>query len=266
MPESCERLARDLVRTAWRAGQAVMRHFGTADVEMKGDNSPVTAADRDADALIRADLDALAPDIPIVSEESVGPEIAAPGPRFFLVDPLDGTKEFISRRGEFTINIALIEDSAPTFGLVYAPATKVLCLTVAAGRAAQCSLDPAGPEPNLDALALEPLRTRARSDQGLVAAASRSHLDETTRRFLADHHITETISAGSSLKFCLLAQGKADVYPRFGRTMEWDTAAGHAVLVAAGGVVLSEDGAPLRYGKSARGLDNPGFVAWGRAP
>jgi 3'(2'), 5'-bisphosphate nucleotidase len=259
-------LAERLMATAWHAGRAILSHFGDTNADMKADESPVTAADRESDALIVADLAALAPDIPVVSEESVPSPITDPGPRFFLVDPLDGTREFIARRGEFTVNIALIEQGRPHFGLVYAPALSDIYLTLAPDHAARGKLDAAADLPAFGEMAWQKLSTRAPAKDNLVAVVSRSHLDNATQEFLSVHGITDSVPGGSSIKFCLVAEGKADVYPRFGRTMEWDTAAGHAVLAAAGGVVLDEDGEPLRYGKYERGLDNPGFVAWGRAP
>ncbi len=259
-------LAKELTKTVARAGAVIMSYFGNAAVELKDDASPVTAADLEADALIVAALAEIAPDVQVISEESVETSGTSPGSRFFLVDPLDGTKEFISGRGEFTVNIGLIENGTPTFGLVYAPALSKIFVTLSANHAVSGELDPGGGEPAFDKITWQKLTTRTPPPEGLVAAVSRSHLDDDTSDFLAQHAINDTVSGGSSIKFCLLAEGKADVYPRFGRTMEWDTAAGHAVLSAAGGTVLDETGQPLRYGKTERGLDNPGFVAWGRQP
>lgn len=259
-------LAEKLTVTAWRAGAVIMSYFGNVEVELKDDASPVTAADRESEAVIVAELAALAPDVATISEESAAIPAINPGSSFFLVDPLDGTKEFISGRGEFTVNIALIENGTPVFGLVYAPARSKIFITLARDRSVSGSLDPGDPEPAFANITWRELATRPPPPAGLVAAVSRSHLDEDTKIFLSQHAISDTISGGSSIKFCLIAEGKADVYPRFGRTMEWDTAAGHAVLCAAGGVVLDETGQPLRYGKTERGLDNPGFVAWGHHP
>lgn len=258
-------LAQALTATAWRAGRVIMSHFGTTEIETKQDNSPVTAADREADALIVSELRDIAPDIPIVSEEGSGTNITSTTPRFFLVDPLDGTREFISGSGEFTVNIALIENNTPIFGLIYAPALSELYVTRGEGEAVKASLHTNDELPAWPELEFTPLHTRIPPDAGLTAVVSRSHLDEATKQFLADRDISDTASGGSSIKFCLLAEGKADVYPRFGRTMEWDIAAGHAILNAAGGLVLDETGNSMRYGKLERGLDNPGFVAWGRA-
>ena len=251
-----------LARAALEAGPAVMEEYARgSDARTKADGSPVTLADERAEAIIRARLNAVAPATPIVAEEAAAAgaplDVAA---RFFLVDPLDGTKEFISRNGEFTINIALIEAGAPVAGAVYAPAQNRLWF---AGATAYVCEAPVGGE--LPAAAVwRRLRTRA-APAGLVALASRSHGDPETEAFLARLPISERKSAGSSLKFCVIAEGGADVYPRFAPTMEWDTAAGDAVLRAAGGMVLRADGAPLTYGKIGAGLRNGGFVAWGDA-
>lgn len=259
-------LAEKLIATAWRAGTVIMSYFGNVEVELKDDASPVTAADRESEAVIIAELAALAPDVTIISEESAETPEIDPGSCFFLVDPLDGTKEFISGRGEFTVNIALIENGTPAFGLVYAPARSKIFMTLSKDKSVSGDLDPGASAPVFENITWHELATRTPPPEGLVAAVSRSHLDEDTKKFLSQHAISNTISGGSSVKFCLIAEGKADVYPRFGRTMEWDTAAGHAVLSAAGGTVLDQTGMPLRYGKTERGLDNPGFVAWGHHP
>lgn len=221
-------------------------------VQGKSDASPVTAADERAEALILPALAALLPDVPVVAEESVSsghvPEI---GDRFWLVDPLDGTKEFISRNGEFTVNIALVENGQPVIGLVLAPALGTL-FAGAVGEGAFME----------HADGIRPISCRVPPEEGLTVVASRSHGDAAALdAFLAGRKVDKLISAGSSLKLCLVASGRADVYPRLGRTMEWDIAAGHAVLAAAGGRVVKLDGEPLRYGKP--GLDNPHFVAWG---
>jgi len=176
--------------------------------------------------------------------------------QFFLVDPLDGTREFLKGNGEFTVNVALVRDGAPVAGAVYAPAQDLLW--VGGERAWTCSVPLGGAVPTLR----RPLQTRPAPER-LTALASRSHRDAETEAFLLRLPIEELTSAGSSLKFCVLAEGKADVYPRFGPTMEWDTAAGDAVLRAAGGTVLGADGAPFTYGKIGSGLKNGAFVAWG---
>ncbi len=241
-----------------------MSHYGRAEVELKDDRSPVTAADREADAIIVECLERIAPGVPIVSEESSPTLDIEAHARFFLVDPLDGTREFIHQRAEFTVNIALIENRAPCFGLVYAPAVSKLYLTLARDRAGLARLDAAGPAPDFAALDFTPLATRTRPAEGLTAAVSRSHLDAETQNFLSNNNIAHTRASGSSLKFCCLAEGQADIYPRFGRTMEWDIAAGHGVLAAAGGTVLNIDGTPFLYGKADQDFANPGFIAWGR--
>lgn len=235
------------------AGQVIMDIYATDfDVTRKGDDSPVTQADQRAEDVILAGLAQIAPGIPVVAEEAVAAgKIPEVGEYFFLVDPLDGTKEFISRNGEFTVNIALIRAGRPVLGLVYAPAIGRL-FTGAAGVGAWLE----------DAQGRRPIRCRAVPDAGLTVVASRSHGDETALdAFLAGRKVASRTNAGSSLKLCLVAAGEADVYPRLGRTMEWDIAAGDAVLRAAGGKVTTLAGADLGYGKP--GWDNPHFAASG---
>jgi 3'(2'), 5'-bisphosphate nucleotidase len=241
----------ELVDLVDRAAAVVMAHYerDTA-VETKADESPVTAADRAGEAVILEGLRRLTPATPVVAEEEVAAgrvPVVAGGP-FWLVDPLDGTREFISRNGEFTVNVGLVDDGLPVLGVVAAPARGLAWWGGVNHGATRREGDTA-----------RPIRVRPRPASGLVAVASRSHRDAATDAWLAQHGITDTVSAGSSLKFCLVAEGKADVYPRFGPTMEWDTAAGHAVLRAAGGRVVTVDGAPLRYGKPE--FRNPGFIA-----
>jgi 3'(2'), 5'-bisphosphate nucleotidase len=242
-----------VVEIAREAGAAILEVYGTAfEVQNKSDASPVTAADEKAEALIVPALEALAPGIPIVAEEAVAagrvPEVAS---LFWLVDPLDGTKEFISRNGEFTVNIALVADGVPVLGVVLAPAIGRLFAGVA-GLGAWTE----------DAQGRRPIRCRAVPPEGLTVVASRSHGDAAALdAFLAGRRVANLANAGSSLKLCLVATGEADLYPRLGRTMEWDIAAGHAVLAAAGGRVDRLDGQPLRYGKP--GFDNPHFAACG---
>ena len=261
-------LAARLVETAQKAGRAALSFYsGTIDVSFKADNSPVTAADQAAEELILTDLKKIAPEVPVIAEESVSAgNIPDTGDRFFLVDPLDGTKEFINRNGEFTVNIALIEHQVPIFGIVYAPAISDVFLTLAQDRAVNGKLEADGPDITLSDLRLTPIATRRPDNDGLIVVASRSHLNDETRTFLEKFTVTSMTSAGSSLKFCLLAKGAADLYPRLAPTNEWDTAAGDAVLRAAGGVVVTEDGHPLTYGKVDRRYGNPGFVAWGHPP
>lgn len=232
-------------------------------VEIKGDMSPVTRADHDSEAIILAALARLAPDIQAVSEESYGAAIGPLPDRFFLVDPLDGTKEFIKRLRDFTVNIALIESGRPRFGLVYAPARALLALTAAPGEAVEVELQPLASGADLMRLPQKKLRARIPGKAGLIALVSASHLDPETESFLSKLKIAERSAVGSSIKFIAIAKGEADVYPRFGPTMEWDTAAGQAVLEAAGGCVVDTNGVPLRYGKVDQGLRNPSFIAWG---
>lgn len=252
-----ETMRATLRRTAILAGEAVMAVYGEADhgVETKSDDSPVTRADLEADAIICAALAKAYPTIPVVTEERA--ETHGAQDVHFLVDPLDGTKEFIQRRGDFTINIAYVAGGAPVAGVVFAPARRRLFLTDVGGGAALeegvVDADRPGVERRLEAGAeADPKRLRV--------VASKSHLDDATQAYLRQVEPAEIVSAGSSLKFCLLAAGEADLYPRFGPTMEWDTAAGHAVLAAVGGrVIRAEDGRPLLYGKTNR--RNPGFIA-----
>jgi len=260
-------LAAALTETAQRAGQAIREVYaGGADVRRKADASPVTDADEAAEAIILNDLAGIAPDLPVVAEEAVAAgNVPERGDLFFLVDPLDGTKEFVSGTGEFTVNIALVRGGVPRFGLILVPALGDLYVTLSEDRAIKARVGTDALKP-LDALAHEPLRTRAPTPGQLVALASRSHMNAQTRRFLETHGVSDTMQAGSSLKFCRIAEGLADVYPRLGPTCEWDTAAGDAILRAAGGVVLSEHGGPLAYGKADDGYRNPGFIAWGRPP
>lgn len=221
----------------------------------KGDGSPVTAADQAAEDIIVGRLRLMAPDIPIVAEEAMsagnGPDEL--GRRFWLVDPLDGTREFLARNGEFTVNIALIEDGVPVLGVVAAPALGNLW-SGARGLGARACI---GSDTEAHAIAV-----RAVPDAGWTVLGSRSHGDDAAMSaYLQGRKVAGFKAAGSSLKFCLIAAGQADLYPRLGRTMEWDTAAGHAVLLAAGGSVSTLDGSALRYGKP--GFENPHFVATG---
>lgn len=245
---SVERIARE-------AGELVLAVYRTDfGVRGKDDASPVTEADERAEALIVPALEQLVPGVPVVAEEAVAagrvPEV---GEWFWLVDPLDGTKEFISRNGEFTVNIALVHRGVPVLGVVHAPALGRLFAGVH-GRGAWVD----------DATGRRAIRCRAVPEAGLTVVASRSHGDAAALdKFLAGRKVAQLANAGSSLKLCLVAAGEADLYPRLGRTMEWDIAAGHAVLLAAGGSVNDLQGAPLRYGKP--GFENPHFVAAGLA-
>jgi 3'(2'), 5'-bisphosphate nucleotidase len=245
-----------LINLALLAGREIMAIYATDfGTQTKGDLSPVTEADEAAERIILEGLANLDATTPVISEEAASagriPQVAK---HFYLVDPLDGTKEFVSRNGEFTVNIARIENGVPVVGIVYAPAIKRIFWGDTTGAAGgQIAAD--------DTITWKKLAVRACPNDGATVVASRSHRDQATDDFLKTVKVAKLVSAGSSLKFCLIAAGEADLYPRFGRTMEWDTAAGHAVLLAAGGKVLNADGKPLHYGKRERGYDNPAFIA-----
>jgi len=246
-------LLEPVIRLSYAAGEAIMTVYGS-DFEVRGkaDTSPVTEADERAEALILAGLRELTPELPVVAEEAAAAgKIPVIGARFWLVDPLDGTKEFISRNGEFTVNIALVEDGVPVLGVVFAPALQRLYAGV---REHGTFVE--------DAQGRRPIHCRKVPPEGLTVVGSRSHGDaDALAGFLQGRKVASLASAGSSLKLCLVAAGEADLYPRLGRTMEWDIAAGHAVLTAAGGSVSDLGGKPLRYGKL--GFENPHFVAQG---
>ncbi|MFN4058742.1 MAG: 3'(2'),5'-bisphosphate nucleotidase CysQ [Roseinatronobacter sp.] len=251
---SLENVLRDL---ALQAGAAIMQVYARADlgVQAKVDDSPVTEADLAADAIICAGLAAAFPDVPIVTEEQAGSHTTQAG-RFLIVDPLDGTREFVQRRGDFTVNIALVEDGVPVRGVVYAPARGRLFYTRADG----ASVEEMGAHEIGARAACRVLHVAKPDNTALRVVASKSHRDAQTDAYIARYQVAGLVSAGSSLKFCLVAAGEADLYPRFGPTMEWDTAAGDAVLRGAGGQVLAlPDQAVLCYGKPR--FRNPGFLA-----
>jgi 3'(2'), 5'-bisphosphate nucleotidase len=255
-------LAVALGQMACDAGEIIMKHRSSAaPVRFKPNGSPVSSADTEAESGILSRLSTRLPGVRIIAEESadVSP-VNFVGERFVLVDPLDGTREFIDGRDEFTVNIAMIESGVPVAGCVYAPALQ--WLYVAGAQAWRCKVRPGATVPSLDSMPL--IAVALYSAAGYRAVVSRSHLDPESEAMLDRLNITARRAVGSSLKFCLIAQGDADLYPRLGPTMEWDTAAGHAVLAAAGGRVAARDGKPLRYGKP--GFRNDGFVAWGGAP
>jgi len=266
-PFDFDRSSRDetalfLAEAAIAAGPAVMDVYGHGDdVRAKSDGSPVTLADLRAERVICDRLARALPRAPIVAEEATasGDRVHV-AERFLLVDPLDGTREFIARNDEFTINVALIEKGRPVAGAVYAPALGRLWF--GGDQAFVCDAPVGAGLPN--PLLRRPIWVRP-APAALTALASRSHGDAETEAFLEALPIAERRSRGSSLKFCMISEGLADVYPRFGPTMEWDTAAGDAVLRAAGGVVLNLTGAPLPYGKIDCDLRNGPFVAWGDA-
>ena len=253
-----EKLVTVMRQLSLEAGEKIMEVYNSPDFEIKtkSDESPVTEADEAADAIISAGLRAAFPDVALVTEEqadSHGQDVST----FLIVDPLDGTKEFINRRGDFTVNIAYVLDGSPVRGIVYAPAKERLFYTDAGGNAVE-EIGPFDKEPVGE---LKPIRVSKPDNEALFVVASKSHRDQATDDYLAKYKSKDLKSAGSSLKFCLVATGEADLYPRVGRTMEWDTAAGHAVLVGAGGdVVRFDNHQPLRYGKE--GFANPFFIAY----
>ncbi|PYE84418.1 3'(2'),5'-bisphosphate nucleotidase CysQ [Pseudoroseicyclus aestuarii] len=252
-----DKLTQVMRSLAIRAGSEIMTIYQSEDfdVRSKEDDSPVTRADEAADALISEGLRDAFPDVPLVTEEQAATH-GQSAQTFLIVDPLDGTKEFVQRRGDFTVNIAYVENGVPVRGVVFAPARNRLFYTEADGRTVEESgaFDPdaAGP--------VQPLSVATPDNAALRVVASKSHRDEATDTYINKYGIADMKSAGSSLKFCLVATGEADLYPRLGRTMEWDTAAGHAVLSGAGGyVVRFDDHSPLTYGKP--GFENPFFIA-----
>lgn len=251
---SIEKVFRTL---ALQAGDRIMEIYNADDFEVKAksDESPVTEADEAADALISAGIRAAFPDMVLVTEEQAASH-GQSASNFIIVDPLDGTKEFIKRRGDFTVNIALVQDGVPIRGVVYAPAKERLFYTEADGR----SVEETGPfdidkKGNVAAISVS-----KPDNSALLVVASKSHRDAATDAYIGKYNVEDMKSAGSSLKFCLVATGEADLYPRLGRTMEWDTAAGDAVLRGAGGhVIRFDDHTPFTYGKP--GYENPFFIA-----
>jgi 3'(2'), 5'-bisphosphate nucleotidase len=244
-------------RLALQAGERILAVYNSPDFEVKSksDASPVTEADEAADALISAGLRAAFPDLPLITEEQADSH-ALSARTFLIVDPLDGTKEFVQRRGDFTVNIAYVEDGIPRRGVVYAPAQGRLFYTLPDGTA----VEETGPFDDARPGATRPIRVATPDNAALMVVASKSHRDQATDDYIGKYAVKDSKSAGSSLKFCLVATGEADLYPRLGRTMEWDTAAGDAVLRGAGGhVVRFDTHEPLTYGKP--GWDNPFFIA-----
>jgi 3'(2'), 5'-bisphosphate nucleotidase len=255
--QSLRQASTDLAR---KAAREIMRIYaGDLGVRDKADKSPVTDADHAAEAIIVAGLRTLTPDTPVVAEEEMAAgriPVIGDGP-FWLVDPLDGTKEFIKKNGEFTVNIALIESGRPTLGIVLAPASDTLWRGAAG----------LGADRSENGGVFAPITTRPQPTDGLTCCASRSHAIYSDLDIWFGHEgltVAERVQVGSSLKFCLIAEGKADIYPRFGPTNEWDTAAGQGVLEAAGGEVVTIDGEPLLYGKPR--FSNPHFIARSKAP
>ncbi|HAQ36218.1 MAG: 3'(2'),5'-bisphosphate nucleotidase [Maricaulis sp.] len=256
-----DQIALALAQICSQAGVAVMDVYESDfAARAKTDRSPVTDADERAEAIILEALDAVFPGIPVLAEEQFEKgNCPDTEDHFFLVDPVDGTREFVNKNGEFTVNIALIAHRRPMAGCVFAPALKRL---YCGGETAYAGPVSSGDDVTADFLV--PIRGREIPSDQLVAVMSRSHLDEQTKAWAEAAGVTDAVSAGSSLKFCLLAEGRADVYPRFGPTMEWDTAAGHAVLNAAGGQVVKPDGSDFLYGKTAERFLNGAFIARAR--
>jgi 3'(2'), 5'-bisphosphate nucleotidase len=248
-------LLANVVRLAQQAGNAILSVYGGQfEVTHKTDQSPLTLADLRSHEIIAQGLHALTPDVPVLSEEAsdISFEQRQQWPRYWLVDPLDGTKEFVSRNGEFTVNIALIEDHAPVLGVVHVPITSTT-YTGAIG---------VGAFRLINGEATEQLHVRSPAATPLRIVGSRSHRGDSLDQYLPRLAPFEMIAIGSSLKFCLVAEGSADFYPRFGPTSEWDTAAAQAVVEAAGGAVVKTDGEPLRYNTKAE-LLNPHFLVYG---
>ncbi|PKP75723.1 MAG: 3'(2'),5'-bisphosphate nucleotidase [Alphaproteobacteria bacterium HGW-Alphaproteobacteria-6] len=253
-----DHLATVMRRLALEAGDRIMEIYRDPDFEVraKSDESPVTEADEAADALISAGLAEAFPQVALVTEEQAASHAQAVS-TFLIVDPLDGTKEFVQRRGDFTVNIAYVENGVPLRGVVYAPAKGRLFYTLADGRAVEETGAFAKDAPGEQV----PITVSVPDNRALMVVASKSHRDQATDDYIARYAVRDMTSAGSSLKFCLVATGEADLYPRLGRTMEWDTAAGDAVLRGAGGeVVRFDDHSPLAYGKP--GFANPFFIAY----
>jgi 3'(2'), 5'-bisphosphate nucleotidase len=252
------KLTNEMRRLALLAGDRIMEIYAADDFDIraKSDESPVTAADEAADAIISAGLRAAFPDTALVTEEQAASHLQSVS-TFLIVDPLDGTKEFIKRRGDFTVNIAYVVDGVPVRGIVYAPAKDRLFYTDAAG----ISVEETGPFAKDTIGHTTPIKVSDPDNTALLVVASKSHRDQATDDYISKYSASDMKSAGSSLKFCLVAAGEADIYPRLGRTMEWDTAAGHAVLNGAGGrVVQFDDHTILAYGKE--GFANPFFIAY----
>ena len=254
-PAACAELIKVMTATSLAAADAIRRLHGQGSVRIKADGSPVTAADEAAEAVIRDGLAHLAPALPVISEEQA--ERAKPAitsASVILVDPVDGTREYIAGRDEYTINIAVVSDGAPILGVITAPALGLIWRGVVGRGAERLEFSSRQHSPP------HAIRTRPRPEDDLLVMVSRSHLDTRTEAYLEGLPRARRIPCGSSLKFCRLAEGAADLYPRLGPTRDWDVAAGHAILAAAGGAVVAPDGTSLIYGGPA--LRIPAFVAW----
>lgn len=261
-------LVEALLPAVLAAGRIEMRHFKTGvEVATKADTTPVTVADHEAEEVLTQALHRASPGVPVIAEEAVAAgRVPVTQDAFFLVDPLDGTRAFIKGSPEFTINIGLIVERQPVFGIIYAPALEQLFATVGPHESVAMAIAPDSDGVELASGKLTRLATREPDRKALVAFASRSHAAQSTDEFLKHLPIAEKRKASSSLKFCLIARGEADLYARLGETSEWDTAAGQAILTAAGGCVTTLDGRPLTYGKKEAGYANPHFIAWAREP
>jgi 3'(2'), 5'-bisphosphate nucleotidase len=257
-PDIASQLLDGLTAIVARASAAILTIAkGEVVHETKPDGSPVTAADMASELVILRELAALAPNVPIVSEESAGTGVAPLESCFFLVDPLDGTREFLAGRDEYTVNVAIISNGTPLAGVVCAPAQGAIWRGLVGKGAERLRL-------NADtAEAPRPIHVRSWPRDKVVAAVSRSHLDPDTQAFLSKLGHVEPNASGSSVKFCRIAEGLVDVYPRLATTCEWDIAAGHAVLSAAGGAVMTPMGGPLKYGRADLNFRVPAFIAWG---
>jgi 3'(2'), 5'-bisphosphate nucleotidase len=260
-------LANRLLPSIAAAGALLLAHrqAGVA-VEVKPDGSPVTAADREGESLLLEALAVAAPGVPVLAEEtSHDGRLPPPGSRLFLVDALDGTREFIAGTDDFTINIGLIDDGEPVFGLVLAPALGRLFATLGPRRAVEAPLAPDSAASTFGGLDCRRIATVEPDLAAPRIVASRSLRSPDLDRFIALSRAASVRRLGSSIKFCLLAAGEADIYPRFGPTSAWDTVAGHAILLAAGGLATTMQGRPLDYANLVRSHINPPFIAWGRA-
>lgn len=251
----------DLTALVSQAAAAIQRIGSEAARRMKADGTPVCDADEAAEAVLLEGLARLMPGVPVVSEEACARGVRPrPGIRFFLVDPLDGTREFLAGRDEYTVNLALVAQGIPEIGIIAAPAHGRIWRG-AMGRGGE-RLELAPGTPPSAARNLTRLHPRRCPTRGVIAAVSRSHLDPRTAAFVAGLPNAQQMVCGSSLKFCRLAEGSADVYPRLAPTSEWDIAAGHALLTASGGAVAAPDGTPLTYGRFEQAFRVPSFVAW----
>lgn len=263
-PSSTASLVPELVRLAAEAGRLILNLSSQGfEIRTKDDQSPVTNADIRAEEMLLAGLEKLMPGVPVLAEESASRGVVPPiADAFLVLDPLDGTREFISGRAEYTVNIGLVTDGRPRIGVLHAPALGRTYWGITGSGAARALHKP-GTIPTDDEFAAIATRNPATP---LVALTSRGHNDAVTEAFLDGIGAQDRRRLGSALKFALVAEGSADVYPRFGNTMEWDTAAGEAILSASGGAVLTPEGTPLNYGRAAENFRNGAFIAWGRAP